>query len=122
MLFLCLVEVINILGSRFKIALFNETRLMYQAVPGWASLIIFLVVLFLLGVMEGIQVKTMALASKQQVAQIALVELKRQDPATYRESHPQAYRYNQFSHPVRVFPMNQYRVQARTDCRQGRQH
>ena len=66
--------------------------------------------------------KTMASASKQQVAQIALVELKRQDPATYRESHPQAYRYNQFSHPVRVFPMNQYRVQARTDCRQGRQH
>ena len=41
--------------------------------------------------------KTMALASNQQVAQIALVELKRQDPATYRESHPQAYRYNQFS-------------------------
>ena len=55
MLFLCLVEVI--LGSRFKVALFNETRLMYQAVPGWASLIIFLVVLFLLGVMEGIQVR-----------------------------------------------------------------
>ena len=46
-----------ILGSRFKVALFNETRLMYQAVPGWASLIIFLVVLFLLGVMEGIQVR-----------------------------------------------------------------
>jgi len=75
------VEVI--LGSRFKVALLNEKHLMYQAVPGWASLIIFLVVLFLLGVMEGIQ--------------IALVELKRQDPATYRESHPQAYRYNQFS-------------------------
>ena len=52
--FICLVEVI--LGSTFKVALLNETRLMYQAVPGWASLIIFLVVLFLLGVMEGIQV------------------------------------------------------------------
>ena len=55
MLFLCLVEVI--LGSRFKFALLNEKHLMYQAVPGWASLIIFLVVLFLLGVMEGIQVR-----------------------------------------------------------------
>ena len=95
---------------------------MYQAVPGWASLIIFLVVLFLLGVMEGIQVKTMALASKYQIAQIALVELKRQDPATYRESHPQAYRYKQFSHPARDSLMNQCYVQARTDSRQGRQH
>ena len=47
-----------ILGSRFKVVLLNETHLMYQAVPGWASLIIFLVVLFLLGVMEGIQVRS----------------------------------------------------------------
>ena len=28
-----------------------------QGVPGWAALLIFLVVLFLLGVMEGIQVR-----------------------------------------------------------------
>ena len=33
-----------------------------QGVPGWAALLIFLVVLFLLGVMEGIQVSGFTLA------------------------------------------------------------
>jgi len=64
-------------------AILEQKTSFWKAVPGWASLIIFLVVLFLLGVMEGIQ--------------IALVELKRQDPATYRESHPQAYRLGQIA-------------------------
>merc|ERR1712110_757799 len=59
-------------------AILEQKTSFWKAVPGWAALIIFLLVLFLLGVMEGIQ--------------IALVELKRQDPETYKESHPQAYR------------------------------
>ena len=37
---------------------------------GWAALIMFFVVLFLLGIVEGLQ--------------LALIELKRQDPDTYR--------------------------------------
>ena len=35
---------------------------MPQVVPGWASLLIFLLVLFLIGVMEGIQVVHLSLA------------------------------------------------------------
>ena len=34
----------------------TKVKFMPQAVPGWASLLIFLLVLFLIGVMEGIQV------------------------------------------------------------------
>jgi len=64
-------------------AILEQKTSFWKAVPGWAALIIFLVVLFLLGVMEGIQ--------------IALVELKRQDPATYKDSHPQAYRLGQIA-------------------------
>jgi len=64
-------------------AIWEQKTSFWKAVPGWAALIIFLLVLFLLGVMEGIQ--------------IALVELKRQDPETYKESHPQAYRLGQIA-------------------------
>jgi len=64
-------------------AILEQKTSFWKAVPGWAALIIFLLVLFLLGVMEGIQ--------------IALVELKRQDPETYKESHPQAYRLGQIA-------------------------
>ena len=49
----------------------------WQAVPGWAALLLFIVDLFILGVVEGLQ--------------IALVELKRQHPSSYKESHPRAY-------------------------------
>jgi len=54
---------------------------MWKEVPGWASLLIFIFVLWLLGVMEGLQ--------------IALVELKRQNPETYKETYPTAYRLGQ---------------------------
>lgn len=54
---------------------------MWKEVPGWASLLIFIFVLWLLGVMEGLQ--------------IALVELKRQNPETYKEAYPAAYRLGQ---------------------------
>merc|ERR550519_2946082 len=46
-------------------------------------MIIFILVLFLLGVMEGLQ--------------IALVELKRQEPESYKDSHPKAYRLGQYA-------------------------
>merc|ERR1719228_2918368 len=46
-------------------------------------MIIFLLVLFLLGVMEGLQ--------------IALVELKRQEPESYKNSHPVAYKLGQMA-------------------------
>jgi len=64
-------------------AILEQKTSFWKGVPGWAALLIFLVVLFLLGVMEGIQ--------------IALVELKRQDPETYKESHPRAYRLGQIA-------------------------
>merc|ERR1711936_811800 len=64
-------------------AILEQKTSFWKAVPGWAALIIFLLVLFLLGVMEGIQ--------------IALVELKLQDPATYKESHPKAFRLGQIA-------------------------
>jgi len=54
---------------------------MWKEVPGWASLIIFVFVLWLLGVMEGLQ--------------IALVELKRANPDTYKDMYPTAYRLGQ---------------------------
>ncbi|ELT99670.1 hypothetical protein CAPTEDRAFT_223009 [Capitella teleta] len=50
----------------------------WKEVPGWAGLIILVVDLFILGVVEGLQ--------------IALVELKRQHPEAYKHSHPAAYR------------------------------
>ena len=53
----------------------------WDVMPGWAALILFVVILFWLGVMEGLQV--------------ALVELKRVDPASYRHSHPHAYKLGQ---------------------------
>ena len=56
---------------------------MWKEVPGWLSLIIFIFVLFLLGVMEGLQ--------------IALVELKRQKPESYKDSYPKAYRLGQYA-------------------------
>lgn len=56
---------------------------MDEAVPGWAALVLFLLVLVLLGVMEGLQ--------------IALMELKRQDPASYSTSHPRAYRLGELA-------------------------
>merc|ERR1712111_28218 len=54
---------------------------MWKEVPGWASLLIFIFVLWLLGVMEGLQ--------------IALVELKRQNPETYKDQYPTAYKLGQ---------------------------
>ena len=57
------------------------------------ALLLFLGVLFLLGIMEGIQVP----GCPSPHPQIALVELKRQDPATYRTSHPRAYKLGQLA-------------------------
>jgi len=37
-------------------AILEQKTSFWKVVPGWASLLIFLVVLFLIGVMEGIQV------------------------------------------------------------------
>jgi len=59
-------------------AILEQKTGFWKAVPGWAALIIFFIVLFLLGVMEGLQ--------------IALIELKRQHPDTYRHTHPLAYK------------------------------
>jgi len=64
-------------------AIVEQKTNMWKGVPGWASMIIFLLVLFLLGVMEGLQ--------------IALVELKRQEPESYKNSHPVAYKLGQMA-------------------------
>ena len=64
-------------------AILEQKTNMWKAVPGWASLIIFLLVLYMLGVMEGLQ--------------IALCELKRQQPESYKTSHPKAYRIGQLA-------------------------
>ena len=64
-------------------AIWAQKTSMWKAVPGWVSLIIFIMVLFLLGIMEGLQ--------------IALVELKRQEPESYKNSHPKAYRLGQYA-------------------------
>merc|ERR1711872_827056 len=64
-------------------AIVAQKTSMWKEVPGWLSLIIFVFVLFLLGVMEGLQ--------------IALVELKRQKPESYKDSHPKAYRLGQIA-------------------------
>jgi len=55
----------------------------WKEVPGWAALLLFILVLFLLGVVEGLQ--------------LALVELKRQKPNTYKNSHPSAYRLGEIA-------------------------
>jgi len=64
-------------------AIWAQKTSMWQGVPGWASLIIFVMVLFFLGVLEGLQ--------------IALVELKRQEPESYKNSHPKAYKLGQYA-------------------------
>jgi len=64
-------------------AIVEQKTSMWKVVPGWASLIIFILVLFLLGVMEGLQ--------------IALVELKRQQPESYMLSYPKAYKLCQYA-------------------------
>ena len=64
-------------------AILEQKTSMWKIVPGWVSLLIFLLVLVLLGIMEGLQ--------------IALVELKRQDPKSYMETHPAAYRLGQYA-------------------------
>ncbi|CAH1777247.1 unnamed protein product, partial [Owenia fusiformis] len=55
----------------------------WKEVPGWVALILFIIDLFLLGIVEGLQ--------------IALVELKRQHPDSYKKSHPAAYRLGQIA-------------------------
>lgn len=62
-------------------AILEQKTSMWKAVPGWASLLIFIFVLWLLGVMEGLQ--------------IALVELKRQNPDTYKDQYPTAFKLGQ---------------------------
>ena len=64
-------------------AILEQKTSMWKSVPGWASLLIFVLVLFLLGVMEGLQ--------------IALVELKRQKPESYKDSYPKAYKLGQYA-------------------------
>ena len=81
------------LSASFGLLIFSGTVVCYsiveqktafwQNIPGWAGLLIFCVALYLLGVMEGLQ--------------IALVELKRETPESYRESHPTAYRLGQLA-------------------------
>jgi len=64
-------------------AIIEKKTSFWDVMPGWAALIIFIIILFWLGVMEGLQV--------------ALVELKRVDARTYRESHPHAYKLGQMA-------------------------
>ena len=57
---------------QYSDAMFDEKCINFALIrlEGWAALIMFFVVLFLLGIVEGLQ--------------LALIELKRQDPDTYR--------------------------------------
>jgi len=64
-------------------AIWNQKTGFWKEVPGWGALILFVAVLFLLGIVEGLQ--------------LALIELKRQKPETYRLSHPGAYRLGQLA-------------------------
>jgi CBS domain containing-hemolysin-like protein len=64
-------------------AILEQKTAFWNSVPGWAALIIFVVALFFLAVMEGLQ--------------IALVELKRQEPESFRVSHPRAYRIGELA-------------------------
>ncbi len=62
-------------------AIVEQKTNFWNAVPGWATLILFVLVLFWLGVVEGLQ--------------IALVELKRQHAVTYKQIYPRAYQIGQ---------------------------
>jgi len=64
-------------------SILEQKTSMWKEVPGWASLLIFIFVLWCLGVMEGLQ--------------IALVELKRLDPDFYKDTHPTAYKLGQIA-------------------------
>ena len=84
---------------------------MWKEIPGWASLLIFVFVLWLLGVMEGLQVNTIHYYMYLCVSawwirpfqlwdlllQIALVELKRQNPDSYKDQYPTAYKLGQIA-------------------------
>nr|XP_018671041.1 uncharacterized protein LOC108950256 isoform X1 [Ciona intestinalis] len=59
-------------------AIFEGRTGFWPQVPGPAAFALFLVCLFLLGVVEGLQ--------------ISLVELKRMHPGTYKTSYPRAYK------------------------------
>jgi len=64
-------------------SIWEQKTSMWKQVPGWASLLIFIFVLWCLGVMEGLQ--------------IALVELKKLNPDYYKTSHPTAYKLGQLA-------------------------
>merc|ERR1711913_207386 len=64
-------------------SILEQKTSMWKVVPGWASLLIFIFVLWCLGVMEGLQ--------------IALVELKKLNPDYYKDSHPTAYKLGQLA-------------------------
>jgi len=64
-------------------AILTQKTGFWNAVPGWAALILFILVLFLLGLVEGLQ--------------LALVELKRQKPDTYRDTNKSAYKLGQIA-------------------------
>ncbi len=64
-------------------AIIEQKTNFWDAVPGWAALILFVLVLFWLGVVEGLQ--------------IALVELKRQHSDAYKRTHPRAYHLGQIA-------------------------
>merc|ERR1712038_1507951 len=64
-------------------SILEQKTSMWKVIPDWASLLIFIFVLWCLGVMEGLQ--------------IALVELKKLNPETYKESHPTAYKLGQLA-------------------------
>merc|ERR1719173_11643 len=64
-------------------AILEQKTSFWKEIPGWAALLLLFLVLVLLGIMEGLQ--------------IALVELKRQHPDTYKLSHPAAYRLGQLA-------------------------
>ena len=59
----------------------QKTSFFPEVVPGWAALIMFLIVVFWLGVVEGLQ--------------LALVELKRLSPDSYKMTHPKAHAFMQ---------------------------
>ena len=79
-------------------AIIEQKTNFWHSVPGWAALLLFLLLLFWLGLMEGLQVGLPPCLPACYTAgnvQVALVELKRQDPQTYRHSHPRAYKLGQ---------------------------
>ena len=62
--------------------IFTKTNFWHQ-VQGRVALVLFVLDLFWLGVVEGLQ--------------IALVELKRQHPDSYKNSHPRAFRLGEIA-------------------------